>query len=285
MYCFDIIFNKSTVSENVYYAVSEILLSLFVKHGWGRVALPKRMIFRISSKLPLNTPSPPPSPRAHICHRLYPWRKICHVEKVLFNGPKSSIWIFGLKKTPPLPPLENFPKIRLRFGGTTCPLVCAWCLNMCLFMFRLEVNTLSQLLQGMEISKWFASMCFTISPRYPSFPHTLQRTACCCICPAWTMFWLGSIIDLTISVSCEVINPVPVVGITKAFVSVLLAVCLSIFSNLVVDFNGDFSICLGWGAFHMPRSLSFNPLTSFEHCRPFNWSSSAIARKVSRLSW
>ena len=60
----------------------------------------------------------------------------------------------------------------------------------------LDLKVLSQRLQGMTTpSRWFASMWFLMSLKWPSFPHTLQISANWC--PLALRFWLFSIIEFT----------------------------------------------------------------------------------------
>ena len=73
-----------------------------------------------------------------------------------------------------------------------------WCLKLCSRSEFLDLNVLSQKLQGMQTpSKWFASMCFFMSLPIPSFPHILQMYAF--LCPFGSRFSLFSIIELTFS--------------------------------------------------------------------------------------
>ena len=86
--------------------------------------------------------------------------------------------------------------------GYTANVQFAWCLDLCVCNPRLDLAIWLQRLHGIETpSKWFASMCFFMSPFFASFPHTVHLKNGC----LW-MFFPGvfSIIDVTIaSRSCK----------------------------------------------------------------------------------
>ena len=143
-----------------------------------------------------------------------------------------------------------------------------WCCLLCGLKEFLDLKVLLQRLQGMMIpSRWFASMWSFMFLPWPSFPQTWHRSANSLL-PA-TLFWLFSIIDFTFSSSSSK-SPEKLPGMATV-----------VFSDfcLLKDLLGIFAVVLKEG--FSSSSRSFN-LSSVFPTKPFNWSSSAIARKKSR---
>ena len=80
-----------------------------------------------------------------------------------------------------------------------------WLSNLCFLIALLELHTLSQEVQGMDIpSKCLVSMWAFIVVGWPSFPHSLQIKAVVWFSfPDGTMFLLLSIIDFTFTSSAS----------------------------------------------------------------------------------
>ena len=165
--------------------------------------------------------------------------------------------------------------------------------HLCCLNPILDLNVFSQTLQGSETpSKWFASMWSLMAIPAPSFPQTLQILAF--LSPLGIRFWLGSIIDFTLrSSSCKSPDTKFGIAILRSIFIWSLGGCAQFASfrglktvSFWTEIKLDLSLSkkgLGfifWGI----GSLSFFGSSTCP-INPFNWSSSAMARKESRFSW
>ena len=161
---------------------------------------------------------------------------------------------------------------------------------MCWFKVFLDLNVLSHWLHGIDTpSKWFASMWFLITVAPPSLPHILQIFAFFWQFPSIIVFWLVSIIDMTVvSKSCKSLDKSLVFGKTNAWFSFLLASFVdSVELDFASKFDGLWDVFLA-GLVEGGKSFCFvskNSFWSLDPCRPYSCSSSAIQRKLSKFSW
>ena len=116
------------------------------------------------------------------------------------------------------------PRARLVLKNQTVTLLCN--VDTCFCKVFLNLNVFSQLLQGMDTpSKWYSSMWLLMLVGCPSFPHFLQIFAVVFLLPVSIIFWLVSIMELTVwSNSCRSPYISSVVCDTRAFLSLLLDV-------------------------------------------------------------